>query len=335
MQCPHCGREIVEQASFCNYCGERVAVACQSCERLNPPDSVFCYGCGRSLTEGDAEPQEPAPAVASQAVPTGVACPRCGAANEPASAYCYECGLPLEGELRSAPVGAVGTAASAHLYRSPRKRAIWTLVFLVTFGVTLIVSFFSTLLEIDLLERAVAGEYLSNAEITANDDREDVIRGFYILALIATAVAFLFWIHRASANLGSLGAQGQRFSPGWALGWWFIPIMNLFRPYQVIREIWIGSDPDVTSPQLASWLSPWSRPPVPALLKLWWALWIITNFVGYAAFPEGETMDQVLTADWVSLGAYAIELVATVLAVVMVRQLTKRQDEKYRRILTG
>ena len=32
---------------------------------------------------------------------------------------------------------------------------------------------------------------------------------------------------------------------GWAIGPWFVPILNLFRPWQIAVETWEGSDPDM------------------------------------------------------------------------------------------
>ncbi|QYO65100.1 DUF4328 domain-containing protein [Leptolyngbya sp. 7M] len=48
---------------------------------------------------------------------------------------------------------------------------------------------------------------------------------------IATIVLFLVWLYRAHKNLFSLKPTHLDFSPGWAVGWWFIPFLNLVRPY--------------------------------------------------------------------------------------------------------
>ena len=123
MDCQNCSRAIVMQAKFCGYCGERVAVACSSCETLNPPDGLFCSECGLHLTESHTVPQEATPESSELTLPrpAGLGCPRCGAANEPGSVYCFQCGLPLDEESQPRS----GTSSvSAHVYRSPRTRAI-------------------------------------------------------------------------------------------------------------------------------------------------------------------------------------------------------------------
>ena len=57
-------------------------------------------------------------------------------------------------------------------YRSPRVRANWTLVLLSVFGIFIYVSMFSTIAEIVLLNRIENGSFVSEAEITSNDDRQ-------------------------------------------------------------------------------------------------------------------------------------------------------------------
>jgi hypothetical protein len=58
---------------------------------------------------------------------------------------------------------------------------------------------------------------------------------------IATVVIWMVWIHRANSNCRALGAQGMRFTPGWAVGYHFIPFVNLVMPYNAMAEIWRAS----------------------------------------------------------------------------------------------
>ena len=58
---------------------------------------------------------------------------------------------------------------------------------------------------------------------------------------VVVIVLFCIWIYRANYNARQLGATDMQFSPGWAVGWNFIPIANLWKPYQAMREIWQAS----------------------------------------------------------------------------------------------
>src|SRR5688572_9717366 len=65
------------------------------------------------------------------------------------------------------------------------------------------------------------------------------------LGFVAAIVVFLVWMRRSYINLKALGVRGLEYSPGWAVGCWFIPFVNLVRPYTIMKEIWTRSDPDL------------------------------------------------------------------------------------------
>ena len=76
-----------------------------------------------------------------------------------------------------------------------------------------------------------------------NDSRRRLIGSFQIWLFLGTSVAFLFWFHRVQKNLPALGGRELKYTPGWAVGGFFVPFLNLVRPIQVMREVWHGSDP--------------------------------------------------------------------------------------------
>lgn len=57
--------------------------------------------------------------------------------------------------------------------------------------------------------------------------------GFMLVALPVAP-----WIYRAHANLRDDGAPGLNYSPGWALGSFLVPVLNLFVPMKAMRELW-------------------------------------------------------------------------------------------------
>lgn len=61
--------------------------------------------------------------------------------------------------------------------------------------------------------------------------------GIFIFELILT----LSWIYRANKNIRALGALNMEITPGWSVGWFFIPFANLWKPYQAVKEIFVNS----------------------------------------------------------------------------------------------
>src|SRR5262245_46736408 len=88
-------------------------------------------------------------------------------------------------------------------------------------------------IEIDLLGRLIDGERVSQSELDASDGRQDVAELLYVLAALAAAILFLRWFHRAYRNLDALAPGSRRFGTAWAIGAWFFPVLNLWRPKKI------------------------------------------------------------------------------------------------------
>jgi hypothetical protein len=144
-----------------------------------------------------------------------------------------------------------------------------------------------------------------------------------------TGITFLVWMHHAAKNIRSFGHQGLEFTPGWAVGWWFIPIASLWKPFQALREIWRGSDPDgVGTGNAGSWMAS----PVPSLFGLWWAMYLLAGFAGmFAALPGilagGGAASSATPA--ISMVSHLLNAVAGVAIILIVRQLAQRQEASH------
>ena len=154
------------------------------------------------------------------------------------------------------------------------------------------------------------------------------IMGIGIVVSIVTSIAFLIWIYRAHKNLPALGARNLQYSPGWAVGWWFIPILNLILPYMVVTEIWKASDPRVTDGYS------WRNTQLSLLLLFWWVLWILTGSITWigmriAFASEPETVSEMFTVRWALLATDLLAIPAAILAILVVRGIVTRQQQKH------
>ena len=92
-----------------------------------------------------------------------------------------------------------------------------------------------------LLDRAAAGLRVDEADAVSNDAVYRSIGLGQLAVFLVTAVYWLVWLHRSYANLSAVGVRKTRFTAGWAVGYWFVPIANLWRPYQVMKDLWLRS----------------------------------------------------------------------------------------------
>lgn len=169
--------------------------------------------------------------------------------------------------------------------------------------------------------RGVArGETISLTAAHASDDRIAATSGLAILLLIATAIAWCMWQHRAQRNLGDLGRVGLRFTPGWAAGWWFVPIANLFKPFQSVRELWKASEPVVDG-------SAWFRSRSSPLIGWWWACWLSQNVVSWTVRGQRSSHDlnAIIAGDYWWMASDALLIIAAILAILIVRSVIERQ----------
>lgn len=200
------------------------------------------------------------------------------------------------------------------------------------FGILLvltIIAFFSDLLEAQLLQRVIAGEAVTETEIASNDTRQAIVGTAFAALALASAVVFLMWIHLAHKNLSSLGASNLRFTPGWAVGWFFVPIMGLFRPYQVVSEIWKASSPNVNMADSNSWRNIATSP----IVGLWWALFLISAYIGQFAsqmFFRGEELSDFLFYTYANMVWEALDFVGIPITILLVRSISQFQETKHR-----
>jgi hypothetical protein len=61
---------------------------------------------------------------------------------------------------------------------------------------------------------------------------------FDLLGLLALVPVFVFlmWQHRAASTARRLDYRAAR-SPGWGVGSWFVPVVNLWMPYGALRDL--------------------------------------------------------------------------------------------------
>jgi serine/threonine-protein kinase len=154
---------------------------------------------------------------------------------------------------------------------------------------------------------------------------------------LVTAGLWLAWFRRAYHNLPALGARRLRYRPWWAVGAWLLPVFSLFRPKQVLNDIWRASDPQLPPDQAAAW----RRRPVAELLGWWWLAFVasvlvrsITTSAVHAAADLmllgllPEQLDRFQASAGMQVLADLLTVLCGLLALRVVRRTTDRQDER-------
>jgi len=112
----------------------------------------------------------------------------------------------------------------------------------------------SALMQLGLLVNALAGHRPTMEVARANDVRQAVLTILRLPVLLSSSILFFVWLYRAYANVGHLRSWGSAYTPGWAVGWFFVPIFSFFRPFQVVREMWNASRPEWNESDSLWWM---------------------------------------------------------------------------------
>jgi len=160
---------------------------------------------------------------------------------------------------------------------------------------------------------------VSVEEITSNNDRQQLIGFIIIGSMIATGVVFIIWMRRMYLNIQSFGMRTIH-GVGWVTGGWLVPILNLWRPKQIVDEIWRTVTPPGESREVSR------------VLHFWWGFWVAAGVVGeIVSISMGDEVSGSGEA-LLYVALTTASLAAAVLAFWVVTLLTSRHERFVRGI---
>lgn len=168
----------------------------------------------------------------------------------------------------------------------------------------------------------------------------------WISTLFLSTIGYLFWLYRAHQAADAVESPSREHTPTSAVLTFFIPFLNLIRPYQAVKGLYDMLDPsDLPSPAAITLpASPGAiyrentiTPQVeiatpPAPLSAWWAFWIMGNvaFQLVGRGGEGHTFDRMSSVAWMIASSF--NAIGAVLCVMVIRAVDARTRERNRRI---
>lgn len=202
--------------------------------------------------------------------------------------------------------------------------------------------------QIALLNDAAGGAQVSMETLQLSDTLFQGAAFVELGLLLVTGVLFLRWLARTVTTARTMIAEPHlRWTASQAVWGFFIPFVNLARPYHVMRDLSDRLEPDAIpepAPQpkldgVAGYRDiEMKKPPKPgplphASIGAWWALYIFAGVVGYsAASPPGTDAAALIWNRKAVIVSSAAEIAAAVLAVLVVRAIDGRLAERHRRV---
>jgi hypothetical protein len=155
-----------------------------------------------------------------------------------------------------------------------------------------IVALISKCFQYNLLQTVANGGLITQEEANANDNTEQIIAILYLIVYFISGITFIQWFRRAYYNL-HLKVNYLSHTEGWASGSWFVPIICLYRPQQIMRELYDETKSFLTAKGINV-----GDNFTTGSLGLWWTFWIISNFMGQFIFrysKNAESIDELTT----------------------------------------
>lgn len=183
----------------------------------------------------------------------------------------------------------------------------------------------SNYLQYDLLNTVINDGDYTFEELEANDLRVGLLGIIYLIAFLTSGFLFIRWFRRAYFNL-HVKVKFLNQSEGWAAGAWFVPFINLFRPYQIMKELFIetrlyvkrffGKELDLSS----SWV------------LSWWVLWLISGVLGRISLgflKKENTVENLLDSTMIDMTINLLGIPLALITIYVVRKYAIAEQIMY------
>ncbi len=147
-----------------------------------------------------------------------------------------------------------------------------------------------------------------------------------VLTLAAVGFALVRWL-RACYEYAQTKLKASGFAQeGWKTWGWIVPFMNLFKPYQVLSEIYKVGVAERSEGE------EWKKSSGSGMLLTWWVFWVITHMIMWgigkqalkSSFRDDLSLNQIIGMYYGSVTVCVISLVVAGLWFVVAGSLTRR-----------
>ncbi len=132
------------------------------------------------------------------------------------------------------------------------------------------------------------------------------------IVFLVTVVMFCVWTNRMMKNTWAIRGGNHLTTPGWAVGWYFIPFVSMWKPLGAVQQMRnaVYSGPSGFN------------------LTPWWAFWLLSNILSSVSSKLPiETVEELLTSSFFDAATSPIDAISAIFALLMVKKLTNKQHE--------
>jgi TRAP-type C4-dicarboxylate transport system permease large subunit len=175
----------------------------------------------------------------------------------------------------------------------------------------------SGIYELSLVDRILDGS-ATDSEVSSYLQFVDALGLLQVLLTIVSGIAVLAWLSRTVEIVPPLGGGTPRRSPREAIGWWFVPVANLFIPCLIVRDVYVRLETPTRRGGDASVLA-------------WWLLFIVGDLVfrviGTVA-RGATTIDAIRSLGMIAIVANVATSLGGLLLIWIIGEIEARAAER-------
>lgn len=185
-----------------------------------------------------------------------------------------------------------------------------------------IVAIIAEFIEYSLFSRIQNQETVSMTDANFSDAIQLIVVGLTLIGFVFGAITFIQWFRRAYYNQ-EVKFRDMNSTNGWASGAWFVPIVNLFRPFQLMKEMFDNALAFVLKHDQNN-----ENRFKPQIVGLWWAMWIIlniaSNIISRIAINT-ENIDTLMSLDMISMVLELLQIVSAFITIKMIKDYNEME----------
>jgi len=141
-------------------------------------------------------------------------------------------------------------------------------------------------------------------------------RELAVVLNISTIISVCMWTSKSMINAWAEGEVRPTITPGWAAGWYFIPIACLWKPFRAVKEIWENLYGVSASK---------------ALLQTWWLFWglyILAHIVSALILSSLNMFEEYELYSDVLLVCKVLRILAAIFLIIVILRITRGHQER-------
>jgi hypothetical protein len=185
-----------------------------------------------------------------------------------------------------------------------------------------IISAISTFFQYLLLKSVAEGYSITTEAANSNDFRQSIIAILFAILYLFSMVFFIQWFRRAYFNQ-EIKFKSMASSNGWASGAWFVPIMNLFKPFQLMQEIYENAESYLLDKKLID-----EKKSRKSIIGWWWGLWIGTGVlsrISSSFLGSADDLGELIASTLFSIFMVVIFIPLSILTVMTIQNYNEME----------